>query len=195
MQGDRYSQFVGWLKILLPLAALTLLSTLFLIARAPVQTEVPVAAIEELARSQHVSSPRFAGVAGNGAAVSLTAVSIRPDGRDSLILDGFDIQIDTPAGERVDITASRGLFNGESGIVNLTGLARLVTSTGYEVESAGLAANLREGSVVSHGALAARAPFGALEAGAMQMHDGGDVMVFNEGVRLLYQPQMQGAQP
>ena len=195
MQGDRYSQFIGWLKILLPLAALTLLSTLFLVARAPVDSEVPVAAIEDLARDQHISAPRFAGVAGNGAAVSLTAVSVRPDGRDSFILDGFDIQIDTPGGERVDITASRGIFNGRTAVVNLTGLARLVTTTGYEVDSAGLAADLRAGSVVSHGALAARAPFGALEAGAMQMQDGGDVMVFNEGVRLLYQPQMQGAQP
>lgn len=195
MQGDRYSQFVGWLKILLPLAALTLLSTLFLVARAPVGRDVPVAAIEELARSEHISAPHFAGMTTDGAAVTLTADTITPTGIDSFLLDGFNIQMDTPEGERATLTASEGDFNGEKGIVILTGLAHLVTTTGYEMESAGLAANLREGSVVSHGALAGRAPFGQLEAGAMQITQGGDVMVFNEGVRLLYQPQMQGAQP
>ena len=34
MQLDRYSQLVGWLKVLLPLLALAILSTLFLLSRA-----------------------------------------------------------------------------------------------------------------------------------------------------------------
>ena len=194
MQGDRYSQLVAGLKILLPLAALGLLSTLFLIARAPT-TETPVAGLEDMAREQHISLPRFAGMTAGGAAVSLTAATVRPQGSDAFALDGFDIQIDTPEGHRIAITASAGRFDGRDATVDLTGLARLVTSTGYEVESAGLAADLRAGTVISHGALAVRAPFGSLDAGLVEIREDGDVMVFKEGVRLLYQPQMQGTLP
>lgn len=195
MQGDRYSQVVAGLKILLPLAALGLLSTLFLIARSPARTAAPVAGIEEMAREQQISSPHFAGVTAGGAAVSLTAARVRPEASDAFAMDGFDIQIDTPEGHRIEITASAGLFDGQAARVDLTGLARLVTSTGYEVESAGLAADLRAGTVISHGALAVRAPFGSLDAGQVEIREDGDVMVFKGGVRLLYQPQMQGTLP
>ena len=57
---NTYSRVVGWLKILLPLGALALLSTLFLFARgiAPVG-EIPYAELEEIAREARISDPRL----------------------------------------------------------------------------------------------------------------------------------------
>ena len=53
-----HSAIVGWLKILLPLAALMLLSTLFLFARSTAPSDdIPFADIDAAAAEQRVSAP------------------------------------------------------------------------------------------------------------------------------------------
>lgn len=63
-RGDTYSYVIGWLKILLPLAALVLLSTLFLIGRGsdPV-ANIPFADTEgtDAPARQQIVAPRYAG--------------------------------------------------------------------------------------------------------------------------------------
>ena len=57
---DRYSRMVTFLKVLLPLAALALLSTLFLISRGiNTKATIPFAAheIEERMRGQQITAP------------------------------------------------------------------------------------------------------------------------------------------
>ena len=198
MTGDRYSRIIGWLKILLPIGALALLSTMFLFARSPgPQGDIPYAAIEALARDPRVTAPAFAGVTEDGAAVALTATTIRPDAdrADAFGISDFRISLAAPDGQTVDVTAGEGVFDGRARTVVLTGLARVETSTGYLMETFGLTADLRAGSVETLGSLEVRTPFGALTAGKLTVTDGGARMVFNGGVRLLYQPGTEGSPP
>lgn len=198
MTGDRYSRFVGWLKILLPIGALALLSTMFLFARAPgPQGEIPYADIEALARDPRLTAPAFAGMTEDGAAVSLTAATIRPDAdrADAFGISDFRISMLAPDGQTVDVTAAEGLFDGRARTVLLTGLARVETSSGYLMETTGLRADLRAGAVETLGALEVRTPFGTLTAGKLTVSDGGARMVFNAGVRLLYRPGTEGSTP
>lgn len=198
MRGDRYSRFVGWMKILLPLGALVLLSTLFLFARRPVpEGDIPYARIEEIARDPRVTAPAFAGVTDDGSAVSLTAATVRPqpDNPEAFNIADFRVEIVTPGGDRIEVTAAEGAYDGPARRVSLTGLARVVSSSGYEMETTGLVADLGEGTLHTLGPLEVRAPYGLIAAGRLQIEDGGDVMVFNGGVRLLYQPQIEGSVP
>lgn len=191
MHGDRYSRVVGWLKIGLPLAALALLSTLFLFARAPgPQGDIPYAEIEEIARDPRVAAPAFAGVTPDGAAVSLSAAAIRPvqDAPDSLVIEAIEIGMTTDGRESLRVSAATGTFDGRAQVAALGGLVRVESSAGYLMETAGLTADLRAGTVESAGALAVRAPFGSLTAGGVTISGGGAVMVFNGGVRLIYRP-------
>ena len=60
MKGDRHSRVVSWLKVLFPLIALALLSTLFLLSRAiEPQAVIPFAdnEVQERLRDQHITGP------------------------------------------------------------------------------------------------------------------------------------------
>jgi lipopolysaccharide export system protein LptC len=188
-----YSQFVGFLKVTLPLAALILMSTVFLFARAPSpETTIPYAEIQEIARGPGLSGAQFSGVADDGSVISLTARNTRPVG-DIITADTLLAGIDTVDGTRIDISAGTGEINNSAQTARLTGLARMVTSNGYEMETAGFIANLSTGRIVSEGALEVQAPFGALTAGnlVIETPEGTDeqVMLFQNGVRLVYTPQ------
>jgi lipopolysaccharide export system protein LptC len=195
MLGDDnlYSQFVGFLKITLPLAALALMSTVFLFARAPTQdSAVPYAEIEEIAREPRLSGAQISGVADDGSVIQLTAETARPLG-DVLLVETIFASIDAVDGIHIDIRAGQGEINNATRIARLTGLARVETSNGYEMETAGITANLTTGQITSDGALEIQAPFGSLTAGQMIIETpegtGGQVMLFQNGVRLVYTPQ------
>jgi lipopolysaccharide export system protein LptC len=195
MLGDDnlYSKFVGFLKITLPLAALALMSTVFLFARAPTQdSAVPYAEIEEIAREPRLSGAQVSGVADDGSVIQLTAETARPLG-DVLLVETMSASIDAVDGIHIDIRAGQGEINNATRIARLTGLARIETSNGYEMETAGITANLTTGQITSDGALEIQAPFGSLTAGQMIIETpegmGGQVMLFQNGVRLVYTPQ------
>ena len=85
MQGDRYSKLVSWLKVLFPLMALALLSTLFLISRAidPGQS-IPFAEkeIQERLRDQQLTAPFFTGTTAQGDELTFYAdILTTPDGK------------------------------------------------------------------------------------------------------------------
>lgn len=198
MQGDRYSRVVGWLKILLPLVALALLATLFLFARAPApEGEIPLAVIEDIARDPRIGAPAFSGVTDSGAAVTLGARAVRAlaDAPGVLVVDGLRIEVTTPSGEEVVVTAQEGRVDSGTRRAALAGLARIETSSGYRLEATGLEVDLGAGSLRTLGPLAAQAPFGAFEAGGLEVTEGGAHLVFNGGVRLLYRPPAEGARP
>jgi len=192
----RYTRFVNWSKIILPLAALALLSTLFLFARSTNNgVTIPYAEIEEIANEPRISAPSLAGIADDGTVVGVTASTIRPDAADadSFFVMDIAITLDATDGSRVEITAAEGHVDGPAQEARLTGMARAVSSSGYTIETSELTADLKAGTVISEVPVTAQAPFGALTAGGVTIHAGmdgvGTQMVFNNGVRLLYQPQ------
>lgn len=198
---NSYSRMVAWLKIVLPLAALAILSTLFLVSRSiDSARSIPFAdgAIEELAREQKIGNPSFSGVTDNGTAVTIVAKSARPlpDGRQGLSAKGMRATLSTAAGETVEITAKNGQLNGETRIATLAGGVKLRTSTGYVIETASLWASMENATVQSDGAISAEGPLGKITAGKMVLRQQSDAgaaasyeLVFKNGVKLLYLPQ------
>lgn len=191
-----YSRLVIWLKITLPLAALALLSTLFLFARgSKTDIDIPYATIEEIAREPRITGPRFAGIAADGSVIAMTADAIRPleDRPDSFAVTDIRVEIDTTDGARIDMRAGSGELDGRARVARLTALVSIAASGGYQMETSGIEANFDTGAIHSLGPLEVRTPFGELTAGrltvAAPVDGGARVMVFNEGVRLLYQPQ------
>jgi lipopolysaccharide export system protein LptC len=193
MVDDLYSRVVGWLKVLLPMGALMLLSTLFLFARGSSGSgEIPYAEIADIAREARISDPRLAGVTVNGDAIEVTArrIAPEPDLPDSFRVYDLQARITAAGGESVGLSAAEGALNGRERTVTLTGLARVETSSGYMVETRGLTADLEAGIVQTAGALEIRAPSGRLTAAALRVESGpeGQRLVFSGGVRLLYDP-------
>lgn len=190
-----HSQMVGWAKILLPLCALGLLSTLFLFARGTSDpSDFALGEVAEIAREQRVSAPEFSGVTPDGSVIVIAARSARPDGDqgEMIAIDNMRLRLDGTDGSFVEVTAIAGEVDSAAQVARLLGLARLQTSNGYELETNGLTAELRSGRIISDGVLEIRAPFGQLTAGMVTIETNsqtsGQQLLFTKGVRLLYSP-------
>ncbi len=108
-------------------------------------------------------------------------------------IEKIRLLLSDPEGASVEITAARANYDGNTNMVSLLGLTRLVSSVGYSLETRGITADISSGTVTTAGALEAQAPFGEISAGRLTiLRDpaaGGQQMVFQNGVRLVYQPR------
>lgn len=194
---DLHTRLVGWLKVVLPLVALALLSTLFLLSdRIDPTDAIPYAEVdvEDLANDPRMSAPAYAGTTQDGAGVTLSAATVRPGTDDQAAsASGVAVILQTPDGQRVDIAAAEAELDQAGGTLNLTGGVTLETAAGYRVRTEGLTALLDNTLVRSTAPIALDAPLGDLHANSFTLiqdpaDPGGYLLVFNGGVRLLYQP-------
>ncbi|MGP3696567.1 LPS export ABC transporter periplasmic protein LptC [Rhodobacter sp. NSM] len=194
-----HSRLVGWLKIVLPLAALAVLSTLFLVARTiDPDDAIPYADVdvEDRLREPRMTAPTWAGITSDGAALSVEAAEARPgqtDGEEGRA-SALRARIETPDGASARMTAETGVLDDEARLLRLGGGVELETSTGYHVTTEALTAGLDETDVQSEGALDATGPLGRIEAGSMRLTEdpevaGSYVLTFGNRVKLVYDPK------
>ena len=195
--ADLHSRMVGWLKVALPLAALALLSTLFLLSdRIDPTDAIPYAEVdvEDLANDPRMSAPAYAGTTEDGAGITLSAASVRPGAGDSgASAEGVTAQVETPDGQKIDIAAAAAALDETAGRLDLTGGVTLETARGYRLETAGITAALDRTHVASTAPVTVTAPMGDIRAEGFTLTQdpadpGAYLLVFKGGVRLLYQP-------
>lgn len=192
-----HSRLVSWTKIVLPLSALGLLSTLFLFARGgDADSTIPIVEIDALAREQGITAPRFSGVTNDGSMIQLTASTAKPKSESTLTIQAPLLQMNASDGTTLTIRAGSGVLDSASQTAALSGLARLEASSGYIMETAGLTADLAKGQFTSLGSLEIQSPYGALTAGQVDIFsadsDLGQQMHFTKGVKLVYTPPNDG---
>ena len=123
---NTYSGVVAWLKVILPLIALGLLSTLFLFSRARTPpTSLPFLdiALQERIREQQITGPYFVGTTENGLSLTLSADAARPDSGDlgRLSADNVTVQIKTKAETLVVMSSQSGVLDVGADRAQLTG--------------------------------------------------------------------------
>ncbi len=201
LYDNAYSRLVAGLKIILPLLALGILSTLFLLSRnvEPSQ-ELPYADVDarEFAREQRVGAPNYTGVASNGAAITVTADSARPQLTDPKVVLARNLtaEIKQTDGSTLNISSPDGTFNTETQNAVLTAGVLVTSSDGYRLTSETLDARMDGSRAETETPVLIEGPQNRIEAGSMIMEletgqDGraGYVVVFNEGVKLIYTPE------
>ncbi|MFQ6550949.1 hypothetical protein AAD018_001220 [Aestuariibius insulae] len=193
-RDNPYSRFVNWAKVVLPLAALALLSTLFLIARGPdTSAEIPYADldVEDLARDPRISDAYYSGLAADGTRIAISAGTARPEG-DGFEVQGLSARLERDLGLVLDLEAETGQLDRDSETARLAGPVRIVTSDGYRMVTSALTADLATGAVLSDSDIEAEAPFGTITAGQLEIEAappvGSGRIVFKDGVKLIYQP-------
>ncbi|MFD2439080.1 MULTISPECIES: hypothetical protein [Paracoccus] len=189
------SCIVAWLRVLLPLSALALLSVLFLLGRNPdPDASIPYADVDprELAERQAVTSPTYAGVTDDGAQLSITAAEARPDGgQGEGQAQTVHMTLRARDGRAADVSAGSAALEGEQ--VLLGDGVRMTTADGWVVTAPQFLASTIAGTVVSDREVNVLAPFGELTAGQMELRPSGQgsgdhVLDLSGGVRLIYRP-------
>ncbi|HMO06401.1 MAG TPA: hypothetical protein PKD10_01980 [Paracoccaceae bacterium] len=196
MADNLHSTLVAWLKVILPLVALAMLSTLFLVARRiDPEAAIPFAEaeLEDRLRQPRLTGPIWSGVTDDGAALRITASEARPAsaGNDTPTARDLAARFDMPDGGQADIAADRGTLDTAAGTLTVDGNVLITTSAGYRVETPALVAALDRTRVESRGAVTAEGPIGRIEAQGMALTASEDdpgtyVLRFTGGVKLLY---------
>jgi lipopolysaccharide export system protein LptC len=196
-----YSRLIAWLKILLPLGALVLLSTIFLLSRStdPI-TRLPVleGAIDAT-QNEQVGSPFYAGTTDAGHALTLAARQARvADGDGSaMIADDLRAVLDISDDNRIIIDATVGQMD-DTDQLRLQSGVTLESSSGYTVRTEGLVSAMDRVDITSTGPVDADGRGVTLSAGKLHVEEaaeGDDIqLLFTEGVKLVYVPQKAEAE-
>ena len=193
---NTYSRLVAWLKILLPVVALGILSTLFLLPRQlEVERVVRLGRAEGPAGVGLMRQPAYAGVTRDGVAVAVVAETARPDPQDPdvVIADAPRARFEMPGGDTTEVAARTGALDTEAEVLIMTGDVRIDTSDGYRMRTEGLTAHLDRTRIASQNEVRTTGPLGELNAGNMLITRGNGtndpyLMVFGGGVHLIYHP-------
>lgn len=200
-RDNLHSRFVAWLKIVLPLAALGILSTVFLISDRFDPSD-PVSAadidLEQRARDEGAANAVLSGVARGGSEVTLRMALARPAEKDPRRLEAEDVSahVKLGAGRQIEIAARRGTVDKKTGRAILTDEVAFETSDGYALTTERLLLDFDTLRAESPGPVSGTAPAGELTAQRMVLSrdpDTGELhLLFTAGVRLVYKPQVSG---
>ncbi|WP_306151263.1 LPS export ABC transporter periplasmic protein LptC [Roseovarius sp. MMSF_3281] len=193
-----HSRLVAWMKIILPLIALGLLSTLFLISRNVDPTKnVAITGIdlEQRADDLGATNPSFAGVTNRGDQVSIRARQAKPNAQDPehLLAETVTAKLRLTSGTVIDITSNHAEMHQGRLTANLEGDVHVVTTNGYDLTTQKLDTRLDSLYAETPGPVQGAAPVGTIEAGRMRLDTdkttGEAHLLFTDGVKLLYTPQ------
>ncbi|MCZ0811349.1 MAG: LPS export ABC transporter periplasmic protein LptC [Pseudomonadota bacterium] len=186
------------MKILLPLAALGLLSTLFLLSRTVDPNQpIPVAEVglEQRAQEQGASNATFTGVTDEGDLITLNAEVARPDPRDprKILADVVDSRLTLTSGSLIDIVSDEAEVHQDEFTVKLIGDVQITTSTGYRMNTEILNSRFDMLYAQTPGPVTGNGPPGDIDAGRMLLapnEETGDThLFFTDGVKVIYQLQ------
>lgn len=199
---NSYSRFIAWVKVILPLAALGLLSTLFLFSRGSDGLQnLPYAQseLEQLAQEQGFRAPQYATVTPDGTAISLEADRAVPNAADTGQGQAQNLRgrLDFTDGGYAAITSAQGVIDSDQTTAHLSGNVEIETSQGYVIMTQELDTALNAVRLSTDTPVDIQSPMGNLTAGGLDLRpDENDpnsyVLVFNQGVKLIYDPQTSG---
>ncbi len=196
-RANLHSQMVGVLKVALPLAALGILSTLFLFSgKIDPEDAIPYASVDvaDRLRTPRMTDAGFAGVTADGASLMLTAAIAKPEdgatGANARLVLGT---LETSDGAKTELAAAAVDMDSANQMIELSDGVELRSTTGMVIAALGLGIATDRTFAQSRGPVTATGPLGQLSAQEMQLtaQDGvpnSYVLVFNGDVRLLYQP-------
>jgi lipopolysaccharide export system protein LptC len=189
------SRIVAWLRVIMPLMALALLSVVFLLARKPEpEASIPYANVDpqDLAERQAVTNPTYTGVTTNGSHLTIAGAEAQPGaGLNEGSMRSIRMTLRAPDGRAADVSAGTAVLDGDH--VALQDGARMTTADGWIVTAPEFHASTTAGTVAADREVNVRAPFGDLTAGRMELRprapqDADHVLDLKGGVRLMYRP-------
>ncbi len=196
--SDSYSRMVAWLKVIFPLAALALLSTLFLLSRSvDPETQIPFAdkEIKDRLRDQQVTGPFFTGTTKNGDQISFSAEKLTtPEGQTGAHeASNIRVDMDLAGGGQISLKADQASFEVTKDRAELKGDVRITTSSGYRLQTDRFVSEMTALNLDSPGPVEGEGPPGQLTAGRMTLtapKSGTSAqLIFTNGVKLVYTPR------
>ncbi len=193
---DRHSRWVQFLKVLLPLAAILLLSTVFLLSRS-IETDVSVPFtqkdIDERLAGQVVTQPYYRGTTRKGEDVQIEATQATQGTEGSVPSAAeFRGRFGLLNGGVITLDSNEGRISPDKGVATFVGDVLITTTDGIQVTTDLLNTSLDEIRGDTPGRVNGTGAIGNFSAGRMtfgtEKEDGPVHILFTDGVKLVYEP-------
>ncbi len=193
---DRYSRMVQFLKVLLPLVAILMLSTVFLLSRS-IETDVsvpfPQTEINDRLADQVITQPDYRGITRKGEDVHIKAIQAAkgPEGSVPTAAE-FRGRLGLLNGGVITLDSNSGMIRPDKKTATFVGDVVITTTDGIQVTTDLLNTSLDEIRGDTPGQVNGTGPIGDFSAGRMtfgtEKKDGPVHIVFTDGVKLVYEP-------
>lgn len=195
-RSRRYSAFVGWMKFLLPVAAVVLVAMIVWWPRLESNPGFRFS-FGDLERDEGgtlgVTKARFAGTDNNQRPFVVTADrAVQKDGFDLFDLIALQADITTDNGTWISVTADHGEFSRSARVLRLAGTVDVFTNAGYELHSNEAVIDLNTGTLKSPAGIAGHGPLGMLQADTLTYTSGNKVLNLAGRVRVTINPRQDG---
>ena len=194
---DGYSRMVQFLKVLLPLVAILMLSTVFLLSRS-IQNNVTVPFsqqdIDERLADQVVTQPNYQGTTRKGEEVQIEAHRATQGTEGSVPTAAeFRGRMGLSNGGVITLDSNSGMIRPDKNTATFVGDVVIRTADGIEVTTDLLNTALDEIRGDTPGQVNGTGIIGNFSAGRMtfgtEKTDGPVHIIFTDGVKLVYEPQ------
>ncbi len=190
----RYTRIVRLLRWLLPLCALALAAFLlmwptFNLIELP--DVIPISGLEQpTAERSTMTNVRFLGTDSDGRPFTVSARKAWHDSDkgETVFLEGVSGSITVGDGEWTSVEADSGYFEQMNQVLTLESSVRVITSSGYRLESERVLIDLEQGMAHSDALVKGVGPSGDLEAEGFEVSDHGGKFAFSGDVELSLHP-------
>lgn len=200
MRQGGYSRFIYYVKIILPLIAIALLSTVFLFTKERTLEgglTFSKADLLSLKTGMRLSKPRFSGSNAQGDVYDFSAQLVLPDAPNPSMLEavGLSGEIRFIQGEKLLLNAGKAEYRVNTQALRLLDGISIAFSNGFHAKSEELLAELEIGRLTTKGAVIASSPMGNIEAGSLrveqELQNGEEkrMIWFENGVKLVFNLQ------
>lgn len=195
-----YSRFVTITKVVLPLIAIGLLGTVFLITNDDSLEggfSFSQSDLNALESGLRIDKPRMFGSNPKGDLYNFVADTLLPDSLTPSLIEAQNIsgEINYQSGEVIQLSAGKAEFMLEGNQLRLSEGMLVVMSDGSRIVGNGLLAELDTGKITSEGAITATGPLGDIQAGNFRVGYVGEedeekqMIWFENGVMLSFKPE------
>jgi len=192
-----HSRIVGVLKVGLPLVALGMLASIFLVQTDRFGGDLSFSRgdIDALGKGLRITNPTFTGTTQGQDRFRFTAALVEPDAappeRAKITTLAGEVALNN--GPVVELEADSGDLHIPTERLDVAGNVRIRTSEGYRMAAEQATLDLRAGSLIAGNAVETTGPLGRIDSGSLTIQPAaasGEArrFSFGNGVRLVYDP-------
>ncbi len=197
--SNRYSVFVGFMKVLLPATAAALILLVLAWPQLNIEEEGFRLSVSKLAPGQAESltmlNARFEGLDENDRPYTVTAdiATQSENDRDLVTLERPKADITLADGTWLALTAKSGEYHKETQVLDLTGAVNLFHDRGFELHTESARIRLEEGMAEGAQPVQGQGTIGTIQAEGFQVLDRGARIFFLGRSHMVIEPEVQEA--
>ncbi len=193
--GARYTRFVAWMKLLLPVFAASVVALVVIwpqLQEQPDAFHLGLSSISVHEKSgQQVVNARFTGSDAEDRPFTVTADSAiqRMDASDSFELELPRADISMTDGSWIALAAETGTYHKKEQILALGGGVNMFHDSGFEFRTRKAEIDLARGNARGRDPVSGQGPFGSLSASGFVVLDHGNRIIFTGKAKLMFFPE------